>query len=54
MIPIKHQLQVVVGTHPIPAKYYQTHTQLGTWNAPHWPVLLQATLTDEKTRLAYD
>jgi len=50
----KYQLEVVVGTHPIPQKYYQTHTQLGTWDAPHWQALLQATLTDEKTRAAYD
>jgi hypothetical protein len=50
----KHGLEVVVGTHPIPEKYYQTHTQLGTWDAPHWLALLQATLTDKETRLAYD
>ena len=50
----KYGLEVVVGTHPIPEKYYKTHKQLGTWDAPHWPALLQATLTDEKTRLSYD
>jgi predicted metal-binding protein len=50
----KYELEVVVGTHPIPQKYYQTHTRLGTWDSPHWPALLQATLTDEKTRAAYD
>lgn len=54
MIPVKHQLQVVVGTHPIPQNYYVAHTQLGTWDAPHWEALLQATLTDEQTRAAYD
>ena len=51
---MKYGVEVVVGTHPIPEKYYQTHTQLGTWNAPHWPALLEPTLTDQKTRLAYD
>jgi len=50
----RYNLEVVVGTHPIPQKYYQTHTRLGTWDAPPWPALLQATLTDEKTRIAYD
>ena len=53
-LKMKYELEVVIGTHPIPEKYYQTHTRLGTWDAPHWPAFLQATLTDEKTRLAYD
>ena len=54
MIPAKHQLQVVVGTHPIPQKYFVTHAQLGAWYAPHWEALLQPTLADEKTRVSYD
>lgn len=54
MVPAKFQLQVVVGTHPIPQKYFLIHSQLGTWEAPHWQPLVQATLSDEKTRLAYD
>ncbi|MBN2024738.1 MAG: CGGC domain-containing protein [Pirellulales bacterium] len=54
LLRVKYALEVVVGTHPIPEKYYQTHGQLGTWNAPHWAAWLEATLTDEKTRLAYN
>ncbi len=54
MIPAKYQLQVVVGTHPIPQKYFLIHTQLGTWEAPQWRPLLQATVSDENTRVAYD
>ncbi|MCY2991551.1 MAG: CGGC domain-containing protein [Planctomycetota bacterium] len=54
MIPVKYQLQVVVGTHPIPQKYFLIHTQLGTWEAPQWQPLLQATLGDENTRVSYD
>ena len=50
----KYSFEVVVGTHPIPEKYYQTHMQLGTWNAPRWTTLLEPTLTDRRTRLAYD
>jgi predicted metal-binding protein len=50
----KYNLPVVVGTHPIPQKYFTTHTRLGTWSAPHWRALLEPTLCDEPTRLAYD
>jgi predicted metal-binding protein len=50
----KYDLPVVVGTHPIPQKYFTTHIHLGTWNAPEWGALLEPTLCDEPTRLAYD
>lgn len=32
-IETKYQVPVVVGTHPIPLKYYNTHLQLTSWNA---------------------
>jgi hypothetical protein len=47
-------LEVVIGTHPIPQKYYLTHTELGTWDGAMWAPLLEPTLADEPTRLAYD
>ena len=50
----KYGLPVVVGTHPIPQKYFTTHMHLGTWSAPEWRSLLEPTLCDESTRLAYD
>jgi predicted metal-binding protein len=50
----KYGVTVVVGTHPIPQKYYITHKALGTWNSKEWKKLIQPTLADEKTRLAYD
>jgi predicted metal-binding protein len=50
----KYGIPVVVGTHPIPQKYYLTHQSLGTWASPVWPELIAPTLADEKTRLAYD
>jgi predicted metal-binding protein len=50
----KYNMEVVIGTHPIPQKYYITHTALGTWKSPIWKELIEPTLTDEKTRLAYD
>ena len=50
----KYGMDLVVGTHPIPQKYYITHTALGTWKTPEWQELIKPTLADEKTRLAYD
>jgi predicted metal-binding protein len=53
-IPEKYGLRVVIGTHPIPQKYFLTHSQCGTWSGPEWAPLLQPTLADEATRKAYD
>ena len=50
----KYNMKVIIGTHPIPQKYYITHTALHTWESPMWKELIEPTLTDEKTRLAYD
>lgn len=47
-------IKVVIGTHPIPQKYYITHSKLRTWDSPEWKEFIKPTLTDEKTRLAYD
>ncbi len=50
----KYGMKVVVGTHPIPEKYYLTHQTLGTWNTPEWQELIRPTLSNEKTRLDYN
>ena len=50
----RYGVKVVVGTHPIPKKYLDLHTCLGTWDGTDWPALLESTLTDEATRQAYD
>ena len=50
----RHNVKVVVGTHPIPQKYLDMHTKLDTWADPKWKHLLEPTLTDETTRLDYD
>ena len=50
----KYGVKVVIGTHPIPQKYYLTHSVLGTWNSPEWKEFIQPTLGDEQIRLAYD
>jgi predicted metal-binding protein len=50
----KYGLEVVIGTHPIPQKYYNTHTALGTWNDASWKDITAPTLADMELRLAYD
>lgn len=50
----KYGLKVVYGTHPIPQKYYITHSKLKTWDSLRWQEIIQPTLADEKTRLVYD
>ena len=47
-------LKVVIGTHPIPQKYYDMHKKLGTWDSPEWEEIIAPTLCDEETRKAYD
>ena len=50
----RYGLKVVMGTHPIPQKYYNIHMKLKTWNSPEWKEIIQPTLADERTRLSYD
>ena len=53
-ITTKYELEVVYGTHPIPQKYLNTHTQLKTWDTPEWVAIIQPTMENEKIRLSYD
>lgn len=50
----KYELKVIFGTHPIPEKYYKTHLRLKTWNKQFIKEAVQASLTNELTRLNYD
>jgi predicted metal-binding protein len=50
----KYNVDVVVGTHPIPQKYYLTHQTLRTWNSPAWKEKIKHVLTDEQTRVRYN
>lgn len=50
----KYKIPVVVGTHPIPQKYWLTHQELKTWESKEWQELIAPTLCDEHTRLLYD
>jgi predicted metal-binding protein len=50
----KYGIEVILGTHPIPQKYYDMHEKLKTWDSPGWREIIQPTLADEEIRLAYD
>ncbi len=50
----RYELEVVMGTHPIPQKYYLVHQSLGSWMAPEWTNILEPVLADEPIRLSYN
>jgi predicted metal-binding protein len=50
----KYGMRVVIGTHPIPQKYYLTHEKCGSWCGEEWKPRLAAALSDEATRLVYN
>jgi len=50
----QYNLKVVMGTHPIPQKYYKVHEKLKTWDSSEFREIIEITLTDKKIRLAYD
>ena len=50
----KYGVKVVLGTHPIPQKYLDMHTQLHTWDDPKWIPLLSAVMADEDLAIAYN
>ncbi len=50
----RYKVNVVVGTHPIPKKYLDMHTRLGTWANPAWKPLITPTMSNEITRASYD
>lgn len=50
----RFNVKVVIGTHPIPEKYYTMHKKLKTWNSNLWKELIKPALSDEKTRMAYN
>ena len=54
LIEIKHEMKVVIGTHPIPEKYLIAHTKMKTWNSSEWNEITKPTMSDKKTRIAYN
>jgi len=47
-------VKVIIGTHPIPAKYLDMHTRLKSWEAPLWKGIVAPSLSDAETRLSYN
>jgi predicted metal-binding protein len=54
MIRVKYNMKVIVGTHPIPQKYFAIHSTLGTWESRELSDFIQPTLASEELRLLYD
>ncbi len=50
----RFKLKVVVGTHPIPEKYYLGHMKIDTDKIPGWNELIQPVLKEKNVRVAYD
>jgi len=50
----QYEVNVVVGTHPIPTKYLEKHKALGTWESSEWEQLIAPTMADEALRASYD
>ena len=50
----KYKIPVVIGTHPIPQKYYTTHSELRTWDSEQWSEFINPTLGNEDLRKEYD
>ncbi len=50
----RYKIKVIIGTHPIPQKYYTMHTLLKTWQTDEWQAMIKPTLCDENLRKKYD
>ena len=54
LIREKFDMKVIIGTHPIPQKYFIIHSKLKTWESQDLSDLIKPTLASEKIRLHYD
>jgi predicted metal-binding protein len=50
----KYGMNVILGTHPIPKNYFQTHKAMGTWSTASWQERIRHVIADADTRAAYD
>jgi predicted metal-binding protein len=50
----RFNVEVVIGTHPIPQKYLDMHTRLGTWTDPVWESRIAPTMADAAARESYN
>ncbi len=53
-IESKYNLKVVIGTHPIPEKYFVTHHELKSWHSKEWQEMIKPTFTIESIRKEYN
>ncbi|HHH83704.1 MAG TPA: CGGC domain-containing protein [Chloroflexi bacterium] len=53
-IETQYGIEIVLGTHPIPQKYLDTHRSLGTWPTPESKERIREVMADEATRRRYD
>ena len=53
-IETRYQMEVVIGTHPIPEKYHITYSKLGTWKSEAWKERIEPTLCNSELRKLYD
>lgn len=53
-IESRFNIPVVIGTHPIPQKYFIVHDKLKTWEGAGWSELTKPTLVYEDIRKRYD
>ncbi len=49
-----YNMEVIIGTHPIPQKYYKEHKKLNTWDSPEWEEKIKHVLCNEEIRKAYN
>jgi len=50
----RYKIKVIIGTHPIPQKYYLMHKILKTWRSKEWKEFIKPTLSTEIIRKSYD
>jgi len=50
----KYEMKVVIGTHPIPQKYLDTHSKLATWDKEEWKEITEPTMCEQAMREAYN
>lgn len=50
----KYNIPVVIGTHPIPEKYYIEHKKLKSWESSFWQEIIADLGPTKEERLAYN
>jgi len=54
-VETRYKIPVVVGTHPVPLKYYNTHEKLSFWDSMKMETISGDLLTEDKSIMAlYD